>query len=84
MNDFLSTSEAAKFLGVSRVTLFNRIKNGQIQAMKVGGSYIIPRQEIEDLLNKKMLSSSRKIELEKGVDRVVNEYGETLKLLKDS
>ncbi|MFH1012123.1 MAG: helix-turn-helix domain-containing protein [Candidatus Peregrinibacteria bacterium] len=84
MNEFLSTAEAAKILGVSRVTLFNRIKSGEIKAMKVGRNYIIAREEIMDLSKKGELSDKKKTEIDKGVDRVWKEYGETLKLLKDN
>ncbi len=84
MNQFLSTLQAAKILGISRVALFNKIKSGEIKAMKVGRNYIIPREEIMDRPKKGELSEVRKAEIDKGVDRVILEYGETLKLLKDS
>ncbi|MBU0578287.1 helix-turn-helix domain-containing protein [Patescibacteria group bacterium] len=41
MNDFISTAEAAKILGISRVSVFNKIKSGDIKAVKVGRNYII-------------------------------------------
>ncbi len=84
MRDFLSTVEAAKILGLSRVTLFNKIKSGEIKAMKVGRNYIIPRDEIINYSKKGELSNTRKEEIDKGVDKVIKEYGETLKLLKDN
>jgi excisionase family DNA binding protein len=85
MKQFLSTIEAAKILGVSRVTLFNRIKSGEIEATKVGRNYIIPRDEIMNIAKKKgELSDKKMTEIDKGVDRVVSQYGETLKLLKDN
>lgn len=83
MNEFLSTVEAAKILGLSRVTLFKWIKSGEIKAVKVGRNYIIPRSEIMDRSKKGELSDAKKAEIDRGVDRVVSEYGETLKLLKD-
>ncbi len=76
MNEFISTTEAAKILGINRVTLFNWIKSGKIKATKVGRNYIVHRDAIkntgEDMKN-----------IDKGVARAVKEYGETLKLLKD-
>lgn len=83
MDEFISTTEAAKLLGVSRVTLFNKIKSGEIKAMKVGRNYIVPRQEILDLQSAGDLSQAKKAEIDKGVARVVAQYGETLRLLKD-
>ena len=84
MDNFLSTVEAAKILGLSRVTLFNKIKSGEINATKVGRNYIIPKEEIMKLVQKDGLSQVRRDEIEQVVDRVIIEYGETLKLLKDN
>ena len=81
MKDFLSTIEAAKILGISRIALFNKVKSGEIKAMKVGRNYIISRNEIINMPKKGEFS---KAEIDKGVDRVINEYEETLKLLKDN
>lgn len=84
MNQFLSTIEAAKILGISRIALFNRIKSGQIEATKVGRNYIISRDEIMSIPKEGELSIMKKTEIDKRVDKVVTQYGETLKLLKDS
>ena len=82
MQDFISTTEAAKILGVSRVTLFNKIKSGEIKATKVGRNYIISKEEIMKLAENR-LSDGGKDLIEQGVDRVIKEYGKTLELLKD-
>ncbi len=84
MKDFLSTVEAAEILGVSRVTLFNKIKSGEIEAIKVGRNYIISRDEIINYSKKGGLTDNRKKEIEKEVDKIIKEYGETLELLKDN
>lgn len=39
MKDLLSTQEAANIFGVNRVTVFNKIQSGEIQASKVGRNY---------------------------------------------
>lgn len=78
--DFLSTAEVAKLLGISRVAVFNKIKNGEIKAQKVGRSYVISRAELSAVL-KLVLSPERKKKIEKTVDRTVKEYGEALKKL---
>lgn len=83
MKDFISTTEAADMLKVSRVTLFNKIKSGEIKATKVGRNYIIQKEEILNLVDNG-LSKSKRDKIEHGVDRVIEEYGETLKLLKDN
>lgn len=84
MKEFLSTIEAAKILGISRVALFNKIKSGKIEAMKVGRNYIVPSGEIMRMSKKGELSNAEKAKIDEGVDRVISEYGETLKLLKDN
>ncbi len=47
--DFLSIAETCKLLGASRMTLYRQIKNGKIQAAKIGSRTIIKREEIEKL-----------------------------------
>ena len=49
--DFFSTAELAKILGISRVAVFNRIKNGKIKAVKVGRSFVIAKKDLEDILS---------------------------------
>ena len=44
--DLISTAEAAKILGISRVAVFNRIKKGDISAWKVGRNYVVDRRSL--------------------------------------
>lgn len=44
--EYLSVMEAARVLGLSRATVFNRIKDGTISAKRVGRHYVIPKEEI--------------------------------------
>jgi excisionase family DNA binding protein len=76
----LSTSEVAKILGISRVAVFKRIKNGQIRAKKVGRTFIIPENELGGFLTRELDARGR-AEIEKAVEKTVREYGETLRLL---
>jgi len=77
---YLTTSELAKILNISRQAIFKRIKSGQIEAERAGKLYLIPRSSLNELLGGN-LSEKLKNELDKGVLMVVREYGETLKLL---
>src|SRR3989344_1839142 len=43
---FYTTKEMAEILKVSSVTIFKRIKNGKINAEKIGKNYLIPRSEL--------------------------------------
>ena len=72
---YMSVADMAKKLGVSRITIFKRIKKGQISAIKIGRSYAIPRDTEMTVLG------ADKREIDKGVKKVIEEYGETLKLL---
>lgn len=78
--DFFATSELAKILGISRVAVYKRIKSGKIKARKIGRNFVIEKKELGNILGKE-LTEKNKEEIEKAVERVVREYGETLKLL---
>lgn len=77
---FLSTSELADILGISRVAVYKKIKKGQIEAQKVAGNYLIDKEDLGGILDEE-LTEDEKNEIEKIVDKVVEDYGETLKLL---
>ena len=78
--EFISIAEAAKMLGISRIAVFKRVKNGQIKAIKIGRNYAIPKDTVS-FLSEKSLSAAQKKEIDEAVNRTVREYGETLKLL---
>jgi excisionase family DNA binding protein len=81
---YVSIPELAKMLGVSRVAVFNKIKKGQIPAHKIGRNYAISMEDVSDLVDGgklNVLTEEKKSEIKKAVEKVVKEYGETLKLL---
>ncbi|MCA9402350.1 MAG: excisionase family DNA-binding protein [Candidatus Omnitrophica bacterium] len=45
---YISTTQLARFLGISVVAVNKRIKSGRIKADKIGRSYAIPRKYIEE------------------------------------
>lgn len=78
----LTTSQVAKLLGISRIAVFKQIKSGAIPATKVGRNYLIKRADVylpTDALNEK-----NKKAINASIDKVIDEYSETLKLLKDA
>lgn len=79
VND-LTTAEAAKLLGISRIAVFKKVKNGVIKARREGRNFVIPRKELSDLLGSS-LTYARKHAIERAVKKTVAEYGETLRLL---
>lgn len=77
---YLSATEAAKILRISRTAVFNKIQNGDIKAQKVGRNYIIADDELNRIQGKE-LTSDRKRTIETSVNKTIEEYGETLRLL---
>ncbi|MFA5751274.1 MAG: helix-turn-helix domain-containing protein [Candidatus Paceibacterota bacterium] len=78
---FFSAPEVAKILNVSRVTIASKIKRGIIKAEKVGGIYLIPKEGLESLLDNGDISKEKKEEVKIIVRKIINEYGEAIKLL---
>ncbi len=89
MNEYLSTTEAAKYIGVTRVTIFRWIKEGKLEAKKIGRSFAVPMKEVkkinrparEEHAASKGDQEKREEEIRNAVKRVVKEYGKTLKKL---
>jgi len=79
-NGFFSTSEAAKILGISRIAVFNRVKKGKLRAIRIGRNWAIPKEELENTL-RRPLSDEEKDILQRGVRKVIDEFGETLRRL---
>jgi len=80
---YISSTEAAKILGISRIAVFRKIKNGQIKAQKVGRNFVIDKNQIIKDKNTP-LTDKEKAVIDKVVDKTVEEYGETLKLLANA
>ncbi|HEY4497842.1 MAG TPA: helix-turn-helix domain-containing protein [Candidatus Paceibacterota bacterium] len=78
--DFFSTSEVAKLLGISRIAVFKKIKSGAIKARKIGRNFAVNKKDLPEVLGS-VLREDKKQEIEKSVKKTVKEYGETLKLL---
>ena len=82
--EFVSVAELAKMLGISRVAVFKRIQKGKILAEKIGRSYVVSMEYITEMMqgaSPKVLNEEKKGEIKKAVEKVVKEYGETLRLL---
>lgn len=75
-----TVKEIAELLGISRVAVFNKIKNKQIKAKMIGKTYVIDAEEIRGLLMRGLDEDVKK-EIEKSVTRFIKEYSQTLKLL---
>jgi excisionase family DNA binding protein len=45
--DFYTTTELAKLLGISRISVFKRVKQGSIKGQKIGRDFIISKKDID-------------------------------------
>lgn len=75
-----STSEVAKILHLSRIEIFRKIKAGKIKAEKVGRNYVIPHESVADVLGEN-LGDHKKEEIDKAINRALEEYGDVFKRL---
>lgn len=75
-----TVKEIADILGISRIAVFNKIKNKQIRAKMVGKTYIVDAYELRGILTNE-LDDKQKKEIGESVARFVKEYGQTLRLL---
>ena len=76
----LTIPELAKFLGVSRIAIYNRVRKGEISAVKIGRTYVITDEAIANVLGKEITRARKKL-IDPAVRRTVQEYGEVLKQL---
>lgn len=79
-NRYISIQELANLLGISRIAVYKKIKKGQIEAIRIGRSFAIPKRYVSHILGKE-LSAEEKKKIEQAVRKTVKEYGEVLKLL---
>lgn len=78
--NYISISELAKILGISRIAVYKKVKKGEIKAIRVGKFYVIPKKYIPDTLGHP-LDDDEKREIENAVKMTVRDYGDVLKKL---
>jgi len=77
---YLSVSEYAKILGISRIAVYKQIKNGKLKAVRIGKNYAIPAEYLTNVTGKR-LTQEDKVKIDKAVEKTFQEYGELLKIL---
>ncbi len=77
---YVSIEQLSRFLGISRIAVYKKVKKGQIKAIRIGRSYAIPARYITEVFGKE-LSPKEKKEIDMAVKKTVAEYGEVMKLL---
>jgi excisionase family DNA binding protein len=78
--NYLTVKELADLIGISRVAVFNRIKLGKIKAEKIGRNYVIYKKDLPEMFNPS-LTVADKEKIDKGVRKVLKDYGDTIKML---
>ncbi len=78
--EYISIAQLAEILGLSRISVYKKVKKGEIEAVRIGRSYAVPKKYIANILGKALREKDRK-EIDKAVEKTVREYGEVLKLL---
>ena len=79
--EYYSTTECAELLKVSRITVFNWIKQKKILFKKSGKNYIILASEIDKLLGSRSLRDEEKSRLRSFVNMLTKDYGDFLRTL---
>jgi len=80
ISEYISIAQFAKFLGISRIAVYQKIKKGQIKAIRIGRSFAIPKKYVTDITGKTLSKKDKEI-INKAVKKTFQEYGELLKLL---
>ncbi|MFH1840622.1 MAG: helix-turn-helix domain-containing protein [Candidatus Shapirobacteria bacterium] len=80
LTNFLSTPQLAKLLGISRVAVYQKIKAGQIPAVKIGRNFVIAKSELGSLTGDSLTDKEDRL-IRQAVKKTIADYGETLKLL---
>lgn len=76
-DDYLTVTQLAEILGMSRIAVHKKIKKGEIEAKKIGNFYVIPKSYISEVFGKTLSAHWKKI-IEKAVHKAVKDYGEVL------
>lgn len=75
ITDFVSTSEAAKILGLSRIAVFKKIKSAKIPATKIGRNFVIRKTDVLKAMGE-LLTSGQKRKINRVVEQATKQYGE--------
>ena len=76
----MTIPQLAREMGVSRVTVYNKVKSGQIPATRVGPNYVISARTVRRVLQLELTAADKR-RISDAVDRIVAQYGELLKWL---
>jgi len=78
--EYLSTSEVAKILRITRQAVLKKIQNGELKAQKIGRNYAIRKVDLQ-MVHGGELTTEKKGIINEAIKKTVQDYGEALKLL---
>ena len=79
-DEYITIPQLAVMLGISRIAVYNRVRKGQIKAVRIGRNFAIPKEQIASVLGNTLREKDKK-EIDQAVKKTVKEYGHVLKLL---
>lgn len=77
---YITIPQFAELIGVSRISIYKKVKKGQIPAIRIGRNYAIADKTIAQLLGEE-LSAKGKKRIAEAVAKTVEQYGDVLREL---
>ncbi len=77
---YYSLNEIAQALGISRIAVYKKVRLGQIKAIKIGRAYAVSQDQVSSILGNALSPDQREM-IDKGVQKTIADYGETLRML---
>lgn len=77
---YITIPQLAQMLGIGRIAVYKKVKSGQIKATRIGKNYVISDRDITHILGGKLSDADKKL-IDEAVKKVIDEYGELLRML---
>jgi predicted DNA-binding transcriptional regulator AlpA len=74
---YISIPKAAEILGMSRIALYKQVKRGDVKSIKIGKTHGIKRSVLSEIGGGRV-TPARKKQINRGVKKVIKEYGDLL------
>ncbi len=79
-NEYITIPQLAEILGISRVAVYKKVKKGEIEAIRIGRNFAIPKKTVAHILGNDLTDKDKK-EIDKVIKKTIEEYGEVLERL---
>ena len=79
-NKYITIPQLAEVLGMSRISVYKKVKKGEIEAIRIGRNFAVPKKSVENILGGDLKDKDKK-EIDKALKKILDEYGEVLKRL---